>query len=89
MPQCKGGSHHGNNLYAACIKCNRDKGKLTTRTVRGWDGLTKAPMSVQRREAARAEHVSGLVGGGLAGFALGGPFGWPLGSPLVASLETR
>ncbi|MEI8043966.1 MAG: hypothetical protein WCL11_21325 [Verrucomicrobiota bacterium] len=74
VPQCKGGSHHGNNLYAACIKCNRDKGKLTTRTVRGWNGLTKAPMSVKRREAARAENTFlGLVGGRPRRVCLGWP----------------
>lgn len=80
VPQCKSGSHHGNNLYAACITCNRDKGRLTTRTVRGWNGHSKAPMSVERREAARAENTFlGLVGGGLAGLALGGPIGLAIG----------
>ena len=72
MPQCK--------LNAACIKCNRDKGRLTTRTVLGWNGHSKAPMSVERREAARAENTFlGLVGGGLAGLALGGPVGLAIG----------
>jgi len=80
VPQCKGGSHHGNNLYAACIKCNRDKGAMTTRTVRGWHGHTRAPMPIERREVAQAENTFlGSVGGGLVGLLLGGPVGCALG----------
>lgn len=80
LAQCKGGSDHGNNLYAACIKCNREKGKLTTRTVRGRHGHTRAPMPIERRETARAENTFlGMVGGGLAGLLLGGPVGCALG----------
>lgn len=80
VPQCKGGSDRSNNLYAACIPCNRDKGKLTTRTARRWNGHTKAPMSVERRNAARAENTFlGAVGGAFAGLALGGPVGLAIG----------
>ncbi len=80
VPQCKGGSDHGNNLYAAHILCNRKKGKVTTRTARGWSGHSKAPLSTEKRRVARAQNtVLGMLGGGIAGFAVGGPVGCAIG----------
>ena len=80
VPQSKGGTNHGNNLYAAHITCNREKGKMPTRTVRSWNGQTKAPMSSQRRKVAQTENTFlGMLGGGFAGLALGGPVGLALG----------
>lgn len=80
LAQCKGGSDHCNNLYAACIPCNRKKGKLTTRTARGRNGHRKAPMSTARRDAARTENtILGMVGGGIGGFVLAGPVGCAIG----------
>jgi hypothetical protein len=80
VAQCKGGTDHCNNLYAACVSCNRRKGKLTTATARSWHGHTKAPMSVDRQEKARIENtVLGMLGGSLAGLAVGGPVGCFLG----------
>lgn len=67
-----GGSHHINNLFAACIPCNLDKSTTHTRTARRAQGTTKAPLSRSRYEAARAEN---LVGGGAAGFGVGALFG--------------
>lgn len=82
IPQHNGGTHHGNNLYPACISCNRSKGKTTTRTVRGWNGKTRAPMSVARRRKAQAENTVLLAAlGGLAGL----PFG-PVGAVVGAIL---
>jgi hypothetical protein len=87
VPQCNGGSHHGNNLYAACISCNRSKGKVTTRTARRWNGKTRAPMSLKRRKQAQTENtvilatVGGILGcafgpaGAVAGAAIGGKIG--------------
>jgi len=87
MPQCKGGSCHGNNLYAACITCNRQKGKVTTRTARRWNGNTKAPMSVARRSAKRTENtVLGMIGGGITGLVLGGPIGCAFGIAAGANI---
>jgi len=74
VPQCKGGSDHGNNLYAAHIRCNREKRRVMTRTARGWNGKTKAPISVGKRKVARTENTFlGAVSGDLAGLAVGGP----------------
>lgn len=80
VAQCNGGSHHSNNLYAAHISCNRNKGRLTTRTARGRYGRTRAPMSMKRRSAARGENTAiGVIGGGLTGLAFGGPIGAVVG----------
>jgi len=37
------GTDHGNNLYAAHIRCNREKGTVAPRTARRWYGRTRAP----------------------------------------------
>jgi hypothetical protein len=81
IPQCNGGTHHGNNLFAAHIICNRKKGRLTSRTARNWNGKSRAPMSIARREEAKDENtLLGAVAGGLAGFSLGGPVGAIVGA---------
>ena len=37
------GTDHGNKLYAAHIRCNREKGTVAPRTARRWYGRTRAP----------------------------------------------
>ena len=44
-PRSKGGTDHLNNLYAACISCNRSKGNGTTASARGANGYRTAPLS--------------------------------------------
>lgn len=44
-----GGTDHGNNLYAACIVCNRQKGVLSTRAARVRNGFARAPYSKKQR----------------------------------------
>jgi hypothetical protein len=74
VPRANGGTDHMNNLFAACCDCNRDKSASTTRTARGWNGKTKAPMHPEKRAVARVENtVLGAIGAGLAGLFLGGP----------------
>src|SRR5207249_7028843 len=42
-PRALGGTHHGNNKYAACIPCNREKGhRFSTRTMRARNGDRKS-----------------------------------------------
>lgn len=48
-PRANGGSDRLNNLYAACIPCNRSKGSKTTRSQRRKYGHSKAPISRQGR----------------------------------------
>jgi 5-methylcytosine-specific restriction endonuclease McrA len=40
IARANGGSNHGNNLYAACMSCNRGKGVGTTRSARAAHGRT-------------------------------------------------
>jgi len=74
----RGGTDRLNNLYPACIYCNRSKGAVTTRTARAWEGRTRAPLSREKRKSAKRENafLGGAVGF-LAGAALAGtPLGW-------------
>ena len=68
IPQSLGGTDHLNNLYAACIPCNRGKGTISTRTVRAWNGRFRAPLSRTQRQAIRNRNgwtgaAIGLVAG--------------------------
>jgi hypothetical protein len=67
IPKAKGGTDHLNNLYAACISCNRSKGKKTTRTIRAIHGRTKAPHSAEKKVVIRRNST---VGWGITGLAL-------------------
>lgn len=70
-----------NNLFAACIDCNHGKSNMTTRTARGWNGKSRAPLSPEKRKQAKAENgLLGAVGGGVVGFAVGGPVGAVIGA---------
>jgi 5-methylcytosine-specific restriction endonuclease McrA len=60
MPVSKGGTDHLNNLYAACIRCNRSKGNATTRMARAEHGYRKAPLSKEQR--ARNTWAGGAIG---------------------------
>ena len=55
-PQAKGGTHHLNNLYPACISCNRAKGDSSTRSARAKYGKKRAPLSVKQRRRAKMRH---------------------------------
>jgi 5-methylcytosine-specific restriction endonuclease McrA len=72
VARVRGGTDRLSNLYAACIRCNRQKQHLTTRTARRWHGRTRAPLSVSKRKTARTE--AGWTGAAL-GFLLAAPFG--------------
>lgn len=81
VPRSKGGTDHPNNLYAACVTCNGDKSNKTTRTARGWNGKTRAPLSPERRKQAKTENaILGAMGGSAVGFAVGGPVGAFIGA---------
>jgi len=54
--KANGGTHHLNNLYPACIRCNREKGTCDTRTARSWYGNTRAPHSRTRKQKINQEN---------------------------------
>lgn len=70
-----GGTDRLNNLYAACISCNRSKGRRATRAIRALYGRTRAPLSRRRKEAVREKNATlgALIGAGLGGLAKGVP----------------
>lgn len=61
-PKARGGTNRLNNLYPACITCNRSKGAGSTRAARAKHGRTRAPMSAAKKQAVRQENA---VAGGL------------------------
>ena len=52
-PKSKGGSDNLNNLFAAHISCNREKGTLHTKTARSQYGYTRAPYSKKKKQTIR------------------------------------
>lgn len=74
VAQARGGTHHGNNLYAAHVACNRRKRDAHNRTARAYHGRTRAPWSEKKRENARWENAAATAGiGGLFAALLGAP----------------
>jgi hypothetical protein len=86
IPKANGGTDHPNNLYAACIPCNRKKGTLGTRAMRKRHGVTCAPLCREAREQAKqTAGIDGLVGGALIGLCFG-PVGAVLGAFLGGTI---
>jgi 5-methylcytosine-specific restriction endonuclease McrA len=78
--KANGGSDHLNNLYAACIKCNSDKGVISARLARAQKGKRRAPYSKLRKQELRDDNTAaGIIIGGIAGSVLG-PAGTLIGS---------
>lgn len=87
--RANGGTNRKNNLYAACIACNRSKGTSTTRSVRAKNGKTRAPLSYENRKVAKAENAFiGGVLGATVGYVFG-PFGAMFGSAIGAHIGYR
>ena len=79
-PRCKGGSDRLCNLYPAHISCNREKGRMHTRTARAWNDQTRAPLSREKRAERREENTwAGASIGAISGAAVGGPLGFVIG----------
>jgi len=70
--QVKGGTNRLNNLYPACIRCNRSKGASSTSSARAKNGKFRAPLSTEKRKAVKTE---GALVGGATGAAIGSIFG--------------
>ena len=73
-PRAWGGSDRLNNLYPACVRCNREKGsRRTNREMRARHGKRRAPLSREKRVWARLESA---VVGGLLGMVAGSFLSW-------------
>lgn len=63
-------------FFAACVSCNLDKSNRTTRTDRGWNGKTCAPLNPNRRKEAKFKNgFARAIAYGFAGGAIAGPVG--------------
>jgi 5-methylcytosine-specific restriction endonuclease McrA len=86
VPQAKGGTHHLNNLFAACPDCNQAKGVLPTRTARSRHGNKAAPLSKTKVKSVRTGNSTfGMIIGGALGL-IAGPVGMGIGALLGYSL---
>ncbi len=87
VPKAKGGTDHLNNLFAACIECNVEKGTLTSRTARSYNGNARAPYSKQKKKELKENNTAtGVFVGGGIGFAIGGPIGMLIGATLGGAI---
>jgi len=90
VPRSLGGSDHLNNLFAACISCNRSKRAGSTRSCRNRNGVQRAPFSRAKKNRSRRDNrlkggiLGGLLGslGGSAGAAVGAIIGQEIGRSL-------
>lgn len=85
--RANGGTNHINNLFPACIACNREKGTMQSRSARARHGKSRAPRSEARqkkfklRNAALGASIGGLgflvnPMAGIAGALLGSVIGY-------------
>jgi uncharacterized protein YcfJ len=72
-----------NNLYAACISCNIEKGTKDKRTIRNKNGVKKAPLSKKKKTEIKNNNTAG---GALIGTAVGAAVGGPVGAFLGGTL---
>lgn len=64
VAQARGGTDHGNNLFAAHISCNRSKGDSSSKSARRQHGYQCAPYSSRKRKR------NAFVGAGIGSLAL-------------------
>src|SRR6266581_5797613 len=64
VAQARGGTDHLNNLFAACILCNRSKGDSSSKSARQLHGYECAPYSSRRRKR------NAVLGAGIGSLAM-------------------
>lgn len=85
-PKSMGGTNRLNNLYAACITCNRIKNNKSTKLARSKFGRTRAPLSKAKRKEEKINNsFLGSVIGGIIG-SVAGPPGAVIGATIGAKL---
>ena len=85
VPRARSGTDHLNNLYPACIPCNRSKRDRGTRSMRARNGQSRAPLSASARRKAKHLHA---VGGGMLGAIAGSTLG-PVGAWIGAAIGAK
>lgn len=81
--RANGGTDHPNNLYPACIPCNRSKRDSSTVSVRTRNGVKGAPRSRKQRERSQRQTAMGVTASGaLIGLRIAGPVGGVIGGVL-------
>ncbi len=85
-PRSLGGTDRLNNLYPACIACNRSKGASSTKAARKGNGFKVAPLSAAKRgsNAWTGGAVGALVGRVI--LAPLGPVGMIIGAGIGAAI---
>jgi 5-methylcytosine-specific restriction endonuclease McrA len=87
--RAKGGQDHFNNLFPACVQCNRDKSTYTPKTARALHGEMTAPLSITGRiRAKRKKAIKGAIIGGAAGSLLG-PLGVLAGATIGSNIAHK
>jgi hypothetical protein len=86
VPRSRGGTNHLNNLYPACITCNRNKAVQSSRAARSQYGRKSAPYSRTKKGQIRRSNAitGGLIGGFLG--SIGGPLGSAVGAAIGAEI---
>ena len=87
--KANGGTNHLNNLFAACTRCNQEKGIVNTRTARGWNGRTKAPLPKGKKQEQRQRNTLTGAGVGLLLGTLGGPIGMVSGAVIGGLIGSK
>ncbi len=90
VPRSKGGTDRLNNLYPACVSCNRKKQANSTRSARRKNGLSVAPLSKTKELERESNWRWGLgVIFGAVGWGIGGPIGGGIGAFLGSELGKK
>lgn len=87
IPLSQGGTNHLNNLYAACISCNRSKAVQSSRKARSQYGRKRAPYCREKKaKIRRSNSITGGVIGGLIG-SIGDPAGSAIGAKIGRDID--
>ncbi len=84
-PKSKGGTDHLNNLFCACLKCNREKGNNTNYSVRSKNGVKNAPLSEKNKKKSIVTNTVSYAATGAAIGRFFGPVGMVAGG-IIGSL---
>lgn len=85
--RARGGGDRLSNLRPACISCNRSKQASSTLSARRRNGVSRAPLSFERRSAARRRNAAaGASIGAAIGARAAGPGAGLIGALLGAAI---